>query len=72
MLNIGAEKNPTVNGVLTHIWQLANTRFGETFGYEFKALHCPECGASFDNIDKSKEFVKCSYCKKTFEKKALK
>lgn len=72
MLNIGAEKNSTVNGVLTHIWQLANTRFGEAFGYMFKALHCPECGASFDNIDKSKEFVKCNYCKKTFEKKALK
>ena len=44
MLNIGAEKNPTVNGVLTHIWQLANARFGQTFGYEFKSLHCPECG----------------------------
>ncbi len=64
MLNIGAEKNPTVNGVLTHIWQLANTRFGEVFGYEFKVLHCPECGASFDNLDKNKDIVICKYCEK--------
>ncbi|KKN13258.1 hypothetical protein LCGC14_1008200, partial [marine sediment metagenome] len=51
-LNIGAETNPTVNGVLTHIWQLANERFGEAFGYEFMSLHCPECGGSVDNIGK--------------------
>ncbi len=71
MLNLGAEKNPTVNGVLTHIWQLANARFGETFGYEFESLHCPECGGSFDNLDKSQETVKCKYCDGIFEKKAL-
>jgi len=72
MLNIGAEKNPTVNGVLTHIWQLANARFGETFGYEFESLHCPECGGSLDNMDKNIELVKCRYCGELFEKKALK
>jgi len=71
-LNIGAEKNPTVNGVLTHIWHLANTRFGEVFGYEFKALHCPECGASFESLDKGKNIIKCKYCGETFEKRALK
>ena len=72
MLNIGAEKNPTVNGVLTHIWQLANARFGQTFGYEFKSLHCPECGGSLDNMDKNIDLVKCKYCGELFEKKALK
>ncbi len=72
MLNIGAEKNPTVNGVLTHIWQLANTRFGDTYGYEFKSLRCPQCGGSLDNMDKSKDTVKCRYCGELFEKKALK
>lgn len=72
MLNIGAEKNPTVNGVLTHIWHLANARFGEAFGYEFESLHCPECGGSLDNMDKNQELVKCKYCGELFEKKALK
>jgi len=71
MLNIGAEKNPTVNGVLTHIWQLANSRFGESFGYEFISLHCPECGGSLDNIIKSQEIVKCKHCREEFQKKAL-
>jgi len=72
MLNIGAEKNPTVNGVLTHIWQLTNTRFGESFGYEFISLHCPECGGSLDNMKKSQKIMKCKYCGEEFEKKALK
>ena len=71
MLNVGAEKNPTVNGVLTHIWQLANTRFGETYGYEFKSLRCPECGGSLDNMDKKQEIIKCKYCGENLEKKAL-
>ena len=72
ILNLGAETNPTVNGILTHIWQLANTRFGETFGYEFMSLHCPECGGSLDNMNKSQEIVNCRYCGEKFEKKALK
>ncbi len=72
MLNIGAEKNPTVNGVLTHIWELANTRFGESFGFDFMSLHCPECGGSLDNMDKSHKIVKCRYCGVEFEKLALK
>ena len=72
MLNIGAETNPTVNGVLTNIWQLANTRFGDTYGYEFKSLRCPECNGSLDNMDKSKNTVKCRYCGELFEKRALK
>jgi len=72
MLNIGAEKNPTVNGVLTHVWQLANSLFGESFGYSFISLHCPECGGSLDNINKSQENVICKYCGEKFEKKALK
>ena len=72
MLNIGAETNPTVNGVLTNIWQLANTRFGDTYGYEFKSLRCPECNGSLDNMDKSKNMVKCRYCGELFEKRALK
>ncbi len=72
ILNIGAEKNPTVNGVLTHIWELANTRVGEAFGYEFVSLHCPECGGSLDNMNKSQKIIKCKYCGEKFEKKALK
>ncbi|MHA1763011.1 MAG: hypothetical protein ACTSYC_04530 [Promethearchaeota archaeon] len=71
MLNVGAEKNPTVNGVLTHIWQLANAQFGETYGYEFISLHCPECGGSLDNMNKEQETIKCKYCGVEFEKRAL-
>jgi len=72
MLNIGAENNPTVNGVLTHIWQLANSRFGESFGYSFVSLHCPECGGSLGNMNKTQKNVICKYCGEVFEKKALK
>ncbi|MHA1376537.1 MAG: hypothetical protein ACTSR7_19840 [Promethearchaeota archaeon] len=72
MLNVGAEKNPTVNGILTHIWHLANDRFGDAFGFKFESLHCPECGASLDRMDKNQELVKCKYCGLLFEKKALK
>lgn len=72
ILSIGAEKNPTANGILTHIWQLANARFGEVFGFEFKSLHCPECGAPLDNMDKNLMTIRCKYCKEIFEKKAIK
>ncbi len=72
MLNIGAEKNPTVNGVLTHIGELANEHLGEIFGFEFKSLHCPECAGSLDNMDKTQKIVKCRYCEVEFEKLALK
>jgi len=72
MLNIGAENNPTVNGVLTHIWQLANSRFGESFGYSFVSLHCPECGGSLGNMNKTQKNVICKYCGEVFEKEALK
>ena len=72
MLNIGAELNPTVNGVLTHIWQLANSRVGEVYGYKFESLRCPECGASLDSLNRSIDFVKCKYCGEKFEKKAIK
>ncbi|MFO8018987.1 MAG: hypothetical protein R6U96_10150, partial [Promethearchaeia archaeon] len=51
MIYIGAEKNETVNGVLTHVWQLTNDRLGEAFGYRFKSLRCPECGGSLDNME---------------------
>ncbi|TXT57124.1 MAG: hypothetical protein BAJALOKI1v1_1870003 [Promethearchaeota archaeon] len=71
MLHLGAEKNPTVNGVLTHIWQLANERFGEKFGYEFKSLRCPQCGAPLNNMEKASTFVKCKYCGEKFNKSAL-
>jgi hypothetical protein len=72
MLNVGAEKNPTVNGILTHIWYLANDRFGDAFGCKFESLHCPECGGCLDRMDKKQELVKCRYCGLLFEKKALK
>ncbi|KKM91877.1 hypothetical protein LCGC14_1224050 [marine sediment metagenome] len=72
MLSVGAEKNPTVNGVLTHIWELANSRIGEAFGYQFVSLHCPECGGSVDNMGKSQEILKCKYCGEKYEKRALK
>ncbi|MFO8017053.1 MAG: hypothetical protein R6U96_00315 [Promethearchaeia archaeon] len=53
LIYIGAEINETVSGILTHVWQLANNRLGEAFGYKFKLLHCPECGGSLDNMEKS-------------------
>ncbi|MFX1257107.1 MAG: hypothetical protein ACFFAN_04565 [Promethearchaeota archaeon] len=72
LINVGAEKNETVNGVLTHIWELANTRFSEVFGFEFESLHCPECGASIKYMYKNRLTVICEYCGTEFEKKALK
>ncbi len=71
ILNLGAEKNPTVNGVLTHIWHLANERFGERFGYEFESLHCPQCGAPLNDMKKSRDYIKCKYCDGEFKKTAL-
>jgi len=72
VLTAGAEKNTTVNGVLTHIWHLANTRFGEKFGFDLKGINCPECGAGFEEIDKDSDTVKCKYCGENFQKKAIK
>lgn len=72
MIHIGAEKNATVNGILTHVWQLANARVGETFGYKFDSLRCPQCGASIEKMDKDKEVIKCIYCDEVLEKKVLK
>jgi len=68
MLHIGAKKNPTVNGVLTHIWHLVNEKYNEQFGYKFNALHCPLCGASIENLECTQDLVKCDYCGEEFEK----
>ena len=72
LINVGSEKNETVNGVLTHIWELANTRFSEVFGFEFESLHCPECGASINYMDKHRPTVICEYCGTEFDKKSIK
>ncbi|MGV9206133.1 MAG: hypothetical protein ACOC44_19165, partial [Promethearchaeia archaeon] len=71
LIYIGAEKNETVNGVLTHVWQLANTRLGEAFGYKFESVRCPECGGSLDNLDKTLAKIKCKYCGVEFKRSAL-
>ncbi|MBA7699569.1 hypothetical protein ES703_108267 [subsurface metagenome] len=72
MIHVGAEKNVTVNGVLTHIWELANTRFSEVFGLEFKSLHCLECGASIKYMDKHRPTIICETCGTEFDKKSIK
>ncbi|MFX1393804.1 MAG: hypothetical protein ACFFAH_09545 [Promethearchaeota archaeon] len=72
LIYVGAENNATVNGVLTHIWELANTRFSEVFGFEFESLHCPECGASINYMNKQRSTIICEYCGIEFDKKALK
>ncbi len=72
MLSIGAEQNKTVNGTLTRIWELANIRFGEMYGYIFKSLLCPECAAPLENMEKDQKIVKCKHCGLEFEKRSLK
>lgn len=71
MIHLAAEKPETVNGVLTYLWQRAGERFGETYGYSFTSLHCPECGASLDAITKGAGIVRCKYCGETFDKRGL-
>jgi len=68
---VSAEKNETVNGVLTHLWDLINKKFGEVFGYELKSLRCPQCGASLEHMDKDTKTIKCRYCETVFKKNLL-
>ena len=71
-LFVGAEKNETVNGVLTNIWQLTNERYGNVFGIYFESLHCPFCGTSVECLELDKELVICSNCGEKCAKKELK
>jgi len=71
-LYVGAEKNETVNGVLTNIWQLTNERYGNLFGIYFESLHCPFCGTSVGCLELYQELVICSNCGEKCMKKELK
>ncbi len=62
ILSVGAERNESVNGVLTNIWQLANKRYCEIFGKNFKSLHCPFCATSIECIEQEKDLILCSNC----------
>jgi len=71
-LNVGAEKNETVNGVLTNIWQLANEKYGNIFGKTFESLHCPFCGTSVECLELDQDLVLCSNCGEKCRKNELK
>ena len=71
-LYVGAEKNETVNGVLTNIWQITNERYGNVFGIYFESLHCPFCGTSVECLELDQRLVKCSNCGEKCMKKELK
>lgn len=71
-LYVGAEKNETVNGVLTNIWQITNERYGNVFGIYFESLHCPFCGTSVECLELDQGLVKCSNCGEKCMKKELK
>ncbi len=71
LLNIAAEKQHTTNGVLTHIWQLANERFGNVFGYKLSSLRCPQCAAPIKSMEEMSPLVTCDYCGETFKKSVL-
>jgi len=62
ILSVGAEKNETVNGVLTNIWQLANEKYRDVFSEKFKSLHCPFCGSSVECLELEQEQLLCSNC----------
>jgi len=62
ILSVGAEKNETVNGVLTNIWQLANEKYKDVFSEKLKSLHCPFCGSSVECLELEQEQVLCSNC----------
>ncbi|MFX1393805.1 MAG: hypothetical protein ACFFAH_09550 [Promethearchaeota archaeon] len=72
MIYVSAEKNPTVIGVLNHIWELINRRFGEEFGFKFITHECDQCGAQLKVIDKYRSKVICEHCGTEFEIKSLK
>lgn len=71
-LSVGAEKNETVNGVLTNIWQLANETFSEIFQTTFESLHCPFCGHSTECLELNQNFTICSNCGEKCNKSELK
>jgi len=71
ILSVAAEENPTVIGIITHIWQLAEEAFQKSFKFKLKSLRCPYCGDSIENLVEKQEKVKCKYCKTTFEKSLL-
>jgi len=68
MIHVCAERNPTVSGVLTHIWEMIKDRFSDSLGYVLRSLRCPQCGASLDHIDKDTDTIKCKYCESIFKK----
>ncbi len=70
-LNVGAEKNETVNGVLTNIWQLTNEKYGNVFGKSLESLHCPFCGTSVECLELDQDQVLCSNCGEKCRKKEL-
>jgi len=71
-LYVGAEKNETVNGVLTNIWQITNERYGNVFGIYFESLHCPFCGTSVECLELDQGLVICNNCGEKCMKKELK
>ncbi|MHA1256974.1 MAG: hypothetical protein ACTSPS_15390, partial [Promethearchaeota archaeon] len=71
-LSVGSEKNETVNGILTHIWQLANEKYGNIFGKNFESLHCPFCGTSVECLELDQELIMCSNCGEKCIKNELK
>jgi len=71
-LSVASEKNETVNGILTNIWQLANEKYGNIFGKNFESLHCPFCGTSVECLELDQELVMCSNCGEKCTKNELK
>ncbi len=71
-LNVGAEKNETVNGVLTNIWQLTNEKYSNVFGQNLESLHCPFCGTSVECLELAQDQVLCGNCGEKCRKKELK
>ncbi len=71
MIHIGAEKPPTVNGILTHVWEMANHRLGQVYGFEFKSLRCPGCGGSLEEMSRGHEKIKCKYCRTEFTRSSI-
>jgi hypothetical protein len=70
-LSVTSEKNETVNGILTHIWQLTNEKYGNVFGKNFESLHCPFCVTSVECLELDQELIMCSNCGKKCTKSEL-